>query len=225
MASAQHDASGWPYASLVICASDHDGAPILLLSDLAEHSKNIKEDPRVSLLFDGTGGLDDPLTGARATVLGTLSITQDERIERRFLARHPSAAGYAGFADFHFYRLNAARAHLVAGFGAIDWIDAGDLLYDTGNAKALAEAEFDIVEHMNQDHADALNEYARHLLDLPGTGWAMTGTDPEGFDMRRDGATARLEFETPVHDAAGARQALIGLVQKARARAKEATAS
>lgn len=225
LASAQHDASGWPYASLVICASDHDGAPILLLSDLAEHTKNIKQDPQVSLLFDGTVGLDDPLTGARVTVLGSLSVTQDEGIARRFLARHPSAAGYAGFADFHFYRLETVRAHLVAGFGAIDWIDAGALLYDTEDAKALAEAEFDIVEHMNQDHADALDDYARHLLDLPGAGWAMTGIDPEGFDMRCDGATARLDFETPVDDATGARQALIGLVQKARTRAKEATAS
>lgn len=225
LASAQHDASGWPYASLAICAADHDAAPILLLSDLAEHSKNIKSEPRVSLLFDGTGGLDDPLTGARITVLGTLSTLEDERIKRRFLARHPSAAGYVGFADFHFYRLEIIRAHLVAGFGAIDWIDADDLLYNTEDAKALAEAESDIVDHMNQDHTDALNDYARHLLDLPATGWMMTGIDPEGFDMRRNGETARLNFDTPVLDPADARHALVALVQSARASAQTETTS
>jgi heme iron utilization protein len=92
---------GWPYASLVLAAVDHDASPLLLLSDLAEHSKNLKRDPRVSLLFDGTAGRDDPLTGPRVTVLGELAAVADPRLVARFTRRHPAAADYAGFADFH----------------------------------------------------------------------------------------------------------------------------
>ena len=96
---------GWPYASLVLTACDHDASPLLLISALAEHTKNITADPRVSLLFDGTSGLADRLTGARATVLGRAERSQEPRHRDRFLARHASAALYAGFGDFAFYRV------------------------------------------------------------------------------------------------------------------------
>jgi putative heme iron utilization protein len=119
--------AGWPFASLVLVAFDHDASPLLLISDLSEHAKNIKAEPRVSLLFDGTQGLDDPLTGPRVTVLGEARPVEDQRLRDRFLARHPSAKLYAGFADFHLHRLVVERAHLVAGFGRIHWLDASVL--------------------------------------------------------------------------------------------------
>jgi len=119
---------GWPFASLVLAALDSDGTPLLLISDLAEHAKNIAAEPRVSLLFDGTAGLADPLTGPRVTVLGeAVQSNKPERL-RRFLARHPAAELYAGFKDFHLYRVEVARAHLVAGFGRIHWIERPELL-------------------------------------------------------------------------------------------------
>jgi len=120
--------SGWPFASLVLSALDADGTPLLLISDLAEHAKNIAAEPRVSLLFDGTAGLADPLTGPRVTVLGEAKRSEEPQALRRFLARHPSAELYAGFKDFHLYRVEVARAHLVAGFGRIHWIEAPELL-------------------------------------------------------------------------------------------------
>ena len=119
---------GWPFASLVLIAHGRDGAPLLLLSDLAEHSQNIMADDRVSLLIDGTAGLADPLTGPRLTVLGRTSRSSDPDHRRRFLERHPSAGQYVDFADFAVYRLAVERGHLVAGFGRIHWIDAADLL-------------------------------------------------------------------------------------------------
>src|SRR5215468_8709870 len=73
-------AEGQPYVSLVLLALDHDAAPLLLLSDLAEHSRNIARDPRVSLLIDGTGGLADPLTGPRASLIGRAAAVRDERL-------------------------------------------------------------------------------------------------------------------------------------------------
>jgi heme iron utilization protein len=118
---------GWPFASLVLSALDAVGEPLLLLSDLAEHAKNIKSEPRVSLLYDGTAGLDDPLTGPRVTVLGRARETTDTVRLERFLSRHPSAKLYAGFTDFRLYRVAVERAHLVAGFGKIDWVEGADI--------------------------------------------------------------------------------------------------
>ena len=120
--------AAWPYVSLVLVAVDHDLSPILLLSDLAEHSKAIAADPRVSLLFDGTAGLAQPLTGPRVTVMGRAAKTDDERLKRRFLRHHPDAAMYAGFGDFHFYKVTLERTHLVGGFGKIRWIEPAELL-------------------------------------------------------------------------------------------------
>jgi putative heme iron utilization protein len=215
MRADQPDA-GAPYASLVLAGLDHDASPLLLISTLADHTRNIAADPRVSLLFDGTAGLDEPLTGPRVSVQGRAARSDDARHRARFLARHPGAAMYAGFKDFAFYRVEIARAHLVAGFGRIHWIEARDLVLDTGASAALAEHEAGIVEHMNADHADAVQLYATRLLGQSGEGWRMTGIDPEGIDLRRAGAVARLSFATPVHDPDSARAELVRLVKHAR---------
>lgn len=127
-ASGARDRDGWPFASLVLIAHDDGGSPLLLLSDLAEHSRNIAADDRVSLLIDGTAGHDDPLTGPRLTVLGRARRSADANHRQRFLARHPEAALYADFNDFAVYRIALDRAHLVAGFGRIDWIEGAALL-------------------------------------------------------------------------------------------------
>src|ERR1700730_4572740 len=205
---------GWPYASLVLAAVDHDASPLLLLSDLAEHSKNLKRDSRASLLFDGTAGRDDPLTGPRVTVPGEMKPVADPRLMARFTARHPSAAGYAGFADFHLYRLDIARAHLVAGFVRIHAIAADALLLPA--PAALAEAESDILQHMNQDHGEAIELYATRIAGASGSGWRMTGIDPEGIDLRRGGVVVRLDLPVPVGDAEAARTALVRLARQAR---------
>ncbi len=207
---------GGPYVSLVLAATAPDGAPLLLLSDLAQHTMNMAAEPRVALLFDGTAGLAEPLTGARATVLGRAARSADERLRARFLARHPDAALYAGFADFHLYRVAVERAHLVAGFGRIDWIAAAELL--PPGLAALADSEDDIVRHMNEDHEAAVALYAHVLLGRQGEGWRLTGIDAEGIDLRRGGEVARLDFAAAVGDAQAARAALVRLAQEARDR-------
>lgn len=207
---------GWPYASLVLTACDPGAAPILLISDLADHTRNIAADPRISLLYDGTAGLAEPLAGARATVLGRAERSDDPALRARYLARHPGAAIYADFADFGIYRVTVERAHLVAGFGRIDWVEAGEVLYDGPAGPDLAEAEAGICAHMNEDHADALDLYANRLLGLDGGGWRMTGIDAEGLDLRRQGAVGRLDFEVPLNAARDARELLVRLVQAAR---------
>jgi hypothetical protein len=197
-----------------------DASPLLLLSDLAQHTKNLAAEPQISLLFEDTAGFADPLAGPRLTLLGRVERCDDGRALARFTARHPSAAAYAGFADFHLYRVEIERGHLVAGFGRINWIEAADLRF-SADASALATAEPEILDHMNRDHADAIELYATRLLGRQGTGWRMTGIDPEGIDLRRPieagGETARLDFDAPVLTPAAARRALANLAQRARA--------
>lgn len=207
---------GWPYGSLVMTACDHAARPLLLISELAEHTKNLAGDTRASLLFDGTAGLDSPLTGARVTVMGRLTKTEDATLTSRYVARHPDAEMYLGFADFGLFEMTVERAHIVAGFGAIHWIAAADLLFDTTAYGDLAPAEADIVGHMNEDHADAIQLYATKLLGLNAGDWKMTGVDPEGIDLRDGGRIARLNFDNPVADAEAVRSILVRMVKAAR---------
>ncbi len=214
LATALAGGTAWPYASLVLTACDHGAAPLLLLSDLADHTRNLKSDDRASLLFDGTAGLDDPLTGARVSVLGRLVKTDDQHLRARYLARQPPAQDYAGFSDFNLYRMSVERAHLVAGFGDIHWLDTAEIIADP--AAPLANAEADIVQHMNEDHAGAVRLYATALLAQPDGAWRLTGVDPEGTDLRLGGTTARLEFAHTVADADAARDELVRLAAAAR---------
>jgi len=181
---------GWPFASLVLVALDHDATPLLLISDLSEHAKNIKADARVSLLFDGTHGLDDPLTGPRVTLLGEATPVDDLRLKARFLARHPAAKLYAGFADFHLYRVTVARAHLVAGFGKIHWVAARELLVTPDGS--FPRDEIEVLAAVNAD--PKMVNAAVRALRLEGDGWRITGIDPEGLDLRRKGEIARLRM-------------------------------
>jgi putative heme iron utilization protein len=207
---------GVPYVSLVLAAFDLDATPLLLLSDLAQHTRNLAADPRVALLFDDTAGHADPLAGPRLTVLGRAERADKPRLVGRFTARHPSSAAYAGFGDFHLFRVAVGRGHLVAGFGRIDWIAGSDLRYAPA-VEPLAAAADDIVAHMNADHADAVALYANRLLGRGGAGWRMTGIDPEGIDLRRAAESARLDFPEPVLTPAAVRAALVALAQQARA--------
>ncbi len=204
---------GWPYASLVLVACRHDASPLLLISKLAVHTKNIAADSRVSLLLDGTEGLDDRLSGARVTILGDARPSDAPDDRERFLARHPGAAMYADFEDFGLFHVELARAHLVAGFGKIEWIEPADLLL-AGDHTALREREADIVAHMNNDHADAVALYATRLLGRQDGAWRMTGCDPEGCDLALNGASARLDFDRPIASADEARAQLVALVAR-----------
>ncbi|WP_416899077.1 MAG: HugZ family protein [Minwuia sp.] len=214
--STGHGGDGWPYGSLVLVAADHAARPILLISTLAEHTQNILRDERVSLMFDGTTEYRERLTGSRVTVMGRAAKTDDAHARARFIARHPSAAMYAAFGDFAVYRVEPERAHIVAGFGKINWVEKADLLTDISGAAELAEAEADVVGHMNEDHSDAVGLYANVLCGRPGVGWRLTGVDPEGADLARPGDRCRIAFDKQVATAEQARVELVRLVKRAR---------
>jgi heme iron utilization protein len=210
---------GRPYASLVAIAFALDGSPLLLLSDLAQHTRNLTLDPNISLLFADISESADPLASPRLSLVGNARRSDDPREAARFAARHPASAAYAGFGDFRLYRIGIERAHFVAGFGQIDWIAADALRLDL-DASELAAAETEILGHMNSDHADAIALYAERLLGRGGggAGWQITGIDPDGADLRRAGETARLDFHEPVLTVAAAQTTLVALARAARLR-------
>lgn len=118
-------ATGWPFASLAPFALSDAGEPLLLLSDLAEHTRNLRADPRASLLVQDSTAADDPQAGARVTLLGTATrvpADQTAQAQARYLARHPRAASYVSMADFHLWRLHVTEGRFVNGFGAMGWL-------------------------------------------------------------------------------------------------------
>ncbi len=212
---------GPPHASFVTVALDRDLSPLLLLSGLARHRRNLEANPAAALLMTGEGrkveAAADPLAGDRVTLRGTLATTDEPEHRSRFLSRHPAAADYAGFGDFDFFRMAVTAVHLVGGFGRIVSFDGAAWPPGLAEADPLRAGEAEIVAHMNDDHADAVTAYAVALLGRPDGPWRMTGIDPWGIDLRNGGEIARLAFEAPVLTPDDARRSLVALVRRARA--------
>lgn len=210
LATSLQGAQGWPYASLVLVAAGLDATPLLLISKLAEHTKNIAADPRVSILFDGTEGAQSRLAAARATVLGrAVPAAGNAEALARYIARHPEAQAYAGFADFGLFEVQVERAHLVAGFGRIHWVDGKDILLPRAALAGFAEAEAEAIAVAGREP-----EMLRQLTaNLPPAEWHMTGCDPDGCDLRAGSEVARLTFAQTVTRAADLAHALRQLSQ------------
>jgi putative heme iron utilization protein len=210
--------SGDPYCSLVNIASHTDGSPILLISRLALHTKNILADPRVSLMLDERVQ-GDPLEGSRIMLAGRAEPASGDELavlRRRYLSAHLSAEAFVSFKDFSFFRVRASGAHLVAGFGRIVDLKPEQFLTLISDAGALLEAEPGAIEHMNADHREAMNLYATKLLGAEPADWRCTGCDPEGLDIQADATTLRLDFPRRITTPAALRQMLKELADQAR---------
>src|SRR5262245_58178167 len=151
--------TGAPLASRVGVATDADGTPLILVSQLSAHTKAILADPRCSLLV-GEPGKGDPLAHPRITLVCRavkLEAGTAERVraERRYLNRNPKAKLYVGLGDFSFFRLEVERASLNGGFGKAYLLTRGDVIVEGPVVDALAESEQQAIDHMNDDHLDA----------------------------------------------------------------------
>jgi heme iron utilization protein len=212
--------SGDPYCSLVNVASHADGSPILLISRLALHTKNILADGRVSLMLDERAA-GDPLEGARIMLAGWAEEAEGETakvLRRRYLNAHPSAEAFVDFKDFSFFLIVPAGLHLVAGFGRIIDLEPAQFLTEIADAGGLLEAEQGAIEHMNEDHREAMNLYATRLLGAEPADWSCTGCDPDGMDMQAGGDTLRLDFPERVTTGLELRKMLVRLAGEARAK-------
>lgn len=216
---------GYPFASLTNVATDADGSPLILVSKLATHTANLEQDGRASVLLAETGkgpGKGDALAHPRLTVLGTFKpvardSAEDGRVRRRFLARHPKAELYAGFADFAFWRMAVVSAHLNGGFARAADLTAADVLTDVSDAADLLAAEEGAVAHMNGDHAEACRLYATRLLGAADADWTCTGLDPDGLDLQAGQTALRLPFPQRVTGPGELRAVLKQLAAQARA--------
>lgn len=230
---------GHPYASRTAVAPDIDGVPVMLLSSLSPHTAALDADSRCSVLL-GEPGRGDPLAHPRISAIGLArrlprDSQSDARVRRRFLARHPEARRYAGFGDFAFFRLEPQRAVLVEGFGRAFDLGRADVLggdmpgaagfaggapqlaVTTALLAALAGRERAAVEHMNDDHADAVALYATQLCRAPPGAWRLVSVDPYGIDMMSGVRIERLEFDAPLADPAQLRPMLVEPAGRARA--------
>ena len=190
------DPEGRPFASLVTIATDQDGTPLMLLSRLSAHTRNLLADPRCSLLFS-QGGKGDPLAHPRLTIVGRAVETGEMRARERFLARHPKAKLYADFPDFSFFALAPEAGHLNGGFAKAATLTRDELLLDLTGAEAVVAGERGAVEHMNADHADALALYAAAPSGADRARPGRPGPDGRRTDGPGDLSGARRRYGRP----------------------------
>jgi heme iron utilization protein len=213
--------TGDPYCSLVNVASHYDGSPILLISRLAVHTRNLLGDARVSLMLDERVE-GDPLEGSRIMLAGRaeeVAGPDHQVVRRRYLNAHPSAQAFVDFKDFSFFQIKPNGTHLVAGFGRIVDLKPEQFLTDISDAGALLEAEQGAIDHMNADHREATNLYATRLLGAEPADWRCTGCDPDGIDLQAGSKTLRLDFPERITGPGELRKALVKLAEEARAKA------
>ncbi len=177
------DKQGAPYVSLVTLAFDHDLSPILIISGMSAHTRNIQTDPRVAFLFDGTDGLPNPQTGPRLSMQGVAHKVEEtgeaNRLRARFLARNPGAVGYASFGDFSLWRISPSKAQFVGGFGRAVWIDAPFGLDPV------------VIQSFQKGEADL-------LARIVGTGRTdVVSVDPDGYDISDTEKWSRVDFSHP----------------------------
>ncbi|MBI5918638.1 MAG: DUF2470 domain-containing protein [Nitrosomonadales bacterium] len=201
---------GHPFGSITPYLVDHDGSLLILISTLAEHTKNIAADPRVSLI---THNQRDPhiQTQGRVTLLGHAALVAErEETGRRYLRYFPEAQTYFAMHDFSFYRITPLTLRYIGGFGHIHWVKAES--YRVANYP-LIQQEADLLAQMNADHSASLRHYCRQTQQIEAQQIEMVGIDCDGFDLRADGDVYRIDFPEPVLDAQQARAALIAMSQ------------
>ncbi len=204
---------GHPFGSVAPFVLDHTGRPVILISDLAEHTRNLKADPRCSLIVQPYS--PDMQVAGRVTLVGRAERLPDKDTPGpRYLRYHPQAESYFAMHDFAFWRIEPLRIRYIGGFGRIHWIEPEAYLLAEG---ALAAQEGDILAHMNEDHRHNLRDYCRHVHGVQTETVEMVGIDPDGFDVRTNGRILRFDFPAPIADAQAARVALVELARRCRA--------
>ena len=221
MASLATQSGGQPFVSLVTPAFAADFTPLMLLSSLSEHTRQMRAEPRCALLLTGAPEGSNPQTAPRLTLTGLATEVppaQVAALKARWLARHPYAALYADFGDFSLWRLELGGALLVGGFARADRLKLRELLPEATAASAIAAAAEDILGHVNADHADAVAVIATGLLGGPAGDWRMVSVDTDGADLAAGEIVLRLAFSAAVASPDGVRLELVRAAREARSR-------
>ncbi|MGO7899361.1 HugZ family protein [Rhizobium ruizarguesonis] len=197
--------NGFPFVSRVLVATDIDGIPVILVSQLSAHTRALARDPRASLLT-GEPGKGDPLAYPRLTTQCLAEPVEHSsafyaRIRTRFLARHPKAKLYIDFPDFLFFRLKPEQASLNGGFGRAYQLDGNDLIIQSAANEAIAVGAAEAVRDLVERHPDVAESLAIRLKAPESGSWHICGIDSSGFDMISGDFLLRYEFETLAVDA------------------------
>jgi putative heme iron utilization protein len=227
--SCEPESRGWPFASVLPFALTSDGTPFVLISSLAEHTRNLRADPRAALFVEqGTPAGGDPQAGWRLTLqvraqplegegsAAALAAEELEELHARYCERVSRAAEYRKL-DFAYWRLEPVRARWIGGFGRMGWLDGAALRRDPGGA-GLREAAAGILEHMNADHERALLDICAQRCGERPRAACMTAVDRAGFLVRTQGPD-RLQHVSFGREiaAADARAVFVALTRAARA--------
>jgi putative heme iron utilization protein len=213
--------SGDPWASFVTYGL-LDGAPVLCVSHMAEHGRNLAGDPRASLAIVAPTTDPDPLASGRITLAGVVEQpVGDERAAARdaHLAAVPAAKYYIDYSDFSLWVLRVQRVRWVGGYGRMDSASAAD--YAAAAPDPIRPHAPDAIAHLNADHAESLAAMARALGGYPDTTAATcTGIDRYGLDLKvgteRGMAYTRIGFGSPIDSVDELRSAAAQLAQRAR---------
>lgn len=216
-------ATGDPWASFVTYGL-LGGAPVLCVSNMAEHGRNLAGDPRASLAIVAPTTESDPLASGRITLAGVAEHpTGDELAAARdaHLAAVTAAKYYIDYSDFTLWVLRVHRVRWVGGYGRMDSATAAD--YTAAAPDPVRPNAAGALAHLNADHADSLVKMARSLGGYPDTTAAVcTGIDRYGLDLRvetpRGMGYTRVGFGAPLSSADELRAASVDLVERARAR-------
>ena len=207
------EAPGYPFGSVVPYCLDRRGWPVILISRIAQHTKNILADPKVSLLVHEDGVQDIQAT-ARLTCLANAEPIADGDADTpaRYYRYYPQAQGYRETHDFAFYRLALVRARYIGGFGSIYWLAHEQLLRPN---PFNPEQEQSMVQHMNEDHLEAMVRYCKNQrISVPADDKpAMTGVDSEGFHLRLGARIVRFDFDAAVTTPLEVRAKLVAMAR------------
>jgi putative heme iron utilization protein len=217
-------AEGDPWASLVTYGL-LDGAPVLCVSNMAEHGRNLTADQRASIAIVGPATDPDPLAGGRVTLAGVVERpTAEEAVAARdaHLAGVPAAKYYVDYSDFALWVLRVHRVRWVGGYGRMD--SATGEAYSAAAPDPVQPHAAGAIAHLNADHADALAAMARAFGGYPDTTSAIcTGADRYGLDLKvtteRGVAYTRVGYAAPIDSIGELRSATVDLTRRAREQA------
>ena len=217
--------AGWPFGSISPYALTGAGEPVILISEIAEHTRNLRADARVSLLVQDSNALADPQAGARATLMGYAMPVPEPYLDdanRRYLRSFPNSASFFQAHDFSLFQIKVSKVRFIGGFGEIYWLEGREIIDAAADSRIdpLAAHSEMICDHMNEDHADALRLYAAAFADTEAESARMIHADSHGFDLIALADDThkhlRIDFPSPVTTTEEVRAVMVEMVRRAR---------
>jgi putative heme iron utilization protein len=203
---------GYPFGSITPYLLNHDGSLLILISTLAEHTKNIQHDNRASLITHDQNSPEIQTQG-RATVMGQARlVAEQEQVAKRYLRYFPEAQSYLQMHDFSFYQIDPMAIRYIGGFGKIHWVNMAH--YAPPQCEIYRQQEDHLLDLLNQQQHPTLLPLLQHRYGTTATEARIIGVDCDGLDARCGDQVCRLNFAHPLSEPSQALQALDQLLNQ-----------